>query len=186
MIYRLTNMAFHSFAQCGAHLHMNLPAKLFSQHMLHVFTNCHCFICSDISAMIRWYASIPSNTTQSSIKLFTHLSTASPLEHENSPSHMRVNRGASQLILQNSVIALSQWASFNAWSKHENDAYTKRLCRDVLAERAKLNSVNGLPSHIKSSQVMRRLPGDALATQLPPLPDHPQPITMSKFSLGVR
>ncbi len=95
MIYRLPNMAFHS-SQCRAHLHVNLPGKLFSQHMQHVLTNCNCVLWSDISAMIAWNALNPSNTNQYGIKLFTHLSTASPRE---SPSHMRVHRGAIQLIL---------------------------------------------------------------------------------------
>lgn len=90
MIYRFLNIAFHSSAQHGAHLHTNLPGKLFSHHMLHVLTNCQC-----ICAMTQWYASNPSNTYQSSIKLFTYLSPVSLKELENSPSHMRVHRGVS-------------------------------------------------------------------------------------------
>ena len=94
VIYRLPNMALCGSAQQGAHLHMNLQGKLFSQHMLRVHTNCHRILRSDISTTIRWDAS-----NRSSIKLFTHLSAASPAGLQNSPSHERVHRGTSQLIL---------------------------------------------------------------------------------------
>lgn len=51
-IYMLPNMSFTVHAQHGAHQHMNLPGKLFIQHMLCFLTNCYCILCSDISAVI--------------------------------------------------------------------------------------------------------------------------------------
>lgn len=53
------------------------------------------------------------------------------------------------------MVAVSQQASFNAWLKHEIDAYAKQqLCGDVLVEMVDINSTEGLPEHRKSSQVI--------------------------------